>query len=158
MTTTTTTITPGRILLALVAILTAAGGFLADMNETHIYNPRWPPHAKFHNGQTMSMGLLLGLSSLYYLFGRSSSSREPRALAQALAQELSSLWTAAWLGSLYWVTQLSAALYPGSLPVDPEFGQGFPQAYICVVLLSMVVVGTGLEHRRLKRMMEVKNE
>lgn len=106
----------------------------------------------------MSMGLLLGLSSLYYLFGRSSSSREPRALAQALAQELSSLWTAAWLGSLYWVTQLSAALYPGSLPVDPEFGQGFPQAYICVVLLSMVVVGTGLEHRRLKRMMEVKNE
>jgi hypothetical protein len=35
------------------------------------------------------------------------------------------------------------------LAVDPEFGNGFPQAYICSVLLSMVTVGTVLESRRL---------
>lgn len=45
----------GRILLALVAVVTSVGGYIADWNETHVYNPRWPPHAKFHNGQTMSM-------------------------------------------------------------------------------------------------------
>jgi hypothetical protein len=33
---------------------------MTDMNETHIYNPHWPPHAKFHDGQTLSMSLLLG--------------------------------------------------------------------------------------------------
>ena len=132
--------TPGRALLALVAVITCAGGYVFDWNETHIYNPRWPPHAKFHNGQTMSTGLLLGISALYYLF-RPTVSR---------AMERESLYTATLLTSLNWVAQLSAALYPGSLPVDPEFGDGFPQLYICAVLLSIVAVGTMLEDRRLK--------
>ena len=65
------------------------------------------------------------------------------------AIERESLHTAALLGSLYWITQLSAALYPDSLPVDPEFGHGFPQAYICALLLSLVTAGTWLERRRL---------
>jgi hypothetical protein len=82
---------------------------------------------------------MLGLGTLYYLF-RTPTSR---------AIELESLHTAALLGSLYWITQLSAALYPGSLAVDPEFGDGFPQAYICAVQLSLVTVGTLLERRRL---------
>jgi hypothetical protein len=35
------------------------------------------------------------------------------------------------------------------LAVDPEFGHGFPQAYICGVLLSMVTAGNVLEQKRL---------
>jgi hypothetical protein len=31
-----------RIILTVVAILTVAGSFAADYNETHIYNPLWP--------------------------------------------------------------------------------------------------------------------
>ena len=42
--------TAGRTILTLVAIVTAVGGYIADWNHTHVYNPRWPPHAKFHNG------------------------------------------------------------------------------------------------------------
>lgn len=35
-------------------------GVLADAaipstSRIHLWNPRWPPHAKFHNGQTMMM-------------------------------------------------------------------------------------------------------
>lgn len=81
----------------------------------------------------------MGLSALYYLFRKPSS----------LAVERESLHTATLLSSLYWVTQLSAVLYPGSLAVDPEFGDGFPQAYLCAGLLSMVTAGTVLEQRRI---------
>ncbi|KAL1638638.1 hypothetical protein SLS58_008756 [Diplodia intermedia] len=58
--------TPGQALLTLVGLTTSFGCYLADWNDTHIYHPRWLPHAKFHNGQTMSMGLLLGLATLWY--------------------------------------------------------------------------------------------
>jgi hypothetical protein len=110
----------GRILLSLSAIGQILGPFIADFNHTHVKNPRWPPHAKFHNGQTMSLGLLLGLSSLYYT-GRPTSSRRA---------EKDSLRTAAVFGSLYWISGLSAILYPGSLAIDPEFGEGFPQFWL----------------------------
>jgi hypothetical protein len=58
----------GRILISLVAAGTAAGPYLADWNETHIYNPSWPPHAKFHNDQTMSMGVALALAAFWQLW------------------------------------------------------------------------------------------
>lgn len=129
----------GRLVLTLVGVTTAVGGFIADWNHTHVYNPRWPPHAKFHNGQTMSTGALLGLSAIYYLHRRQPS----------LAIEWESLNTALWLLSLNWIAQLSAAAYPGSLPVDPEFGGGFPQAYICAGLFTFIGLGAALERRRL---------
>ncbi|APA10033.1 hypothetical protein sscle_05g048030 [Sclerotinia sclerotiorum 1980 UF-70] len=131
----------GRSILAIVAVINGIGGFIADWNHTHVYNPRWPPHAKFHNGQTLSTGVLLGIGALYYLY-RPSTSR---------VIEKESLYTAALLTSLNWVAQVSAAFYPGSLPVDPEFGDGFPQAYIAGALLSMVAIGTALENSRLKK-------
>jgi hypothetical protein len=129
----------GAILITVVGITTSIGAYIADWNETHIYNPRWPPHAKFHNGQTMSMGLVLGLTTLYYLYRGAST------------PELKShfVHTAAWAGSIYWVTQLSAFLYPGSLAVDPEFGTFAPQVYIAGSMLVFAFVGLLLERSRL---------
>lgn len=45
------------------------------------------------------------------------------------------------MGSLYWVAGLSAILYPGTLAVDPEFGEGFPQFWVFVGGLVMPWVG-----------------
>lgn len=81
----------GRILLSIVAAVTSVGTYIADWNETHIYNSTWPPHAKFHNAQTMSMGAALGLTTLYYVW---RPVPDPR--------------TAQLVASLYWVTMLSA--------------------------------------------------
>lgn len=125
----------GSILITLVGLTTSLGCYLADWNETHIHNPRWPPHAKFHNGQTMSLGMTLGLTTLYYLY-RAAPTTEAR------RRDLN---TAAWIGSLYWITQLSAFFYPGSLAMDPEFGQGAPQVYISGAMLSSLVIGLWLE-------------
>lgn len=104
----------GKVLLTLSAAGSILGPFIADFNETHVLNPRWPPHAKFHNGQTMSMGLGLGLATLFYTWRSAGLS------TAAMARD--SLFTAAIFGSIYWITGLSAILYPGTLAIDPEFG------------------------------------
>lgn len=73
----------GRWLFTLNGVVVGTGGFLADMNARHLYNPRWPPHAKFHDGQTMAMGVLLALASLFFAW-RGSGDRKTNVLATAL--------------------------------------------------------------------------
>ncbi|KUJ13123.1 uncharacterized protein LY89DRAFT_673220 [Mollisia scopiformis] len=130
----------GNILLSISALGQILGPFIADFNETHVMNPRWPPHARFHNGQTMSMGLALGLSSLYYAF---------RPTANVIVKQ-ESIKTAAVFGTLYWVTGLSAILYPGSKGMDPEFGEGFPQFWMFSIFALCSLMGSYLETRQLK--------
>ncbi|CAL3964497.1 hypothetical protein PZA11_002486 [Diplocarpon coronariae] len=125
----------GKGLLTLSAAGSILGPFIADFNETHVLNPRWPPHAKFHNGQTMSLGLGLGLATLFYTYRRTTS----------VAMATDSLLTAAIFGSIYWITGLSAILYPGSLAVDPEFGEGFPQFWLFVGLAVSSWLGWAVE-------------
>lgn len=36
----------GKLLLTVDAIALLLGAPIADYNHTHIFNPRWPPHAK----------------------------------------------------------------------------------------------------------------
>lgn len=133
------TIMLGRFFFTFSAIGQIVGPFIADFNHTHVLNPNWPPHAKFHNGQTMSMGVCIGLASLYYTF----RSRPDSAAAA------DSLFTAAIFGSLYWVTGISVILYPGSLAIDPEFGEGFPQFPLFAGLLLSSWFGWWLETKAL---------
>jgi hypothetical protein len=133
----------GRLLLTVSAVGQILGPFIADFNHTHVLNPRWPGHAKFHNGQTMSMGLCLGLCTLYYTYRYQLATKDARGQTISASQkrkgnadltaggrEQDDLFTAAIFGSLYWITGLSAILYPGALGVDTEFGEGFPQKWI----------------------------
>lgn len=46
--------TLGKVLISTTAAAQMVGPFVFDFNETHLYNPSWPPHAEFHNAQTMS--------------------------------------------------------------------------------------------------------
>ena len=59
-------------IIAFIAVFNF-GGLVADAlvpatAKQHLWNPWWPPHAKFHNGQTMLMGILGGSISLAILF------------------------------------------------------------------------------------------
>ena len=75
-------------IIALIAVFNF-GGFVADAlvpatARQHLWNPLWPPHAKFHDGQTMLMGILGGSLSLPSCLGSGllrfhfSSSQLPR--------------------------------------------------------------------------------
>ena len=97
----------GRLTLSVIGVGTIVSPFLADWNSTHIYNPLWPPHAKFHNAQTMTFAVLLGLAALWFAWLRGTDLR-----ARLLA---SWLFTA-----LYWLSQPLAFLFPGVAWTDPN--------------------------------------
>jgi hypothetical protein len=138
-----TTIRPGKLLLTLTSFWSAYGSYHFDWNETHIYNPDWPAHAKFHNAQTMSTGAALGLVGLYALWGRRAPWTRGRLQVSTAA------------ASLYWITQLSAVGYPGTALFDrPRSGEATPprmrgpQTVIAGVALALNALAYGLERRR----------
>ncbi|EGP87657.1 uncharacterized protein MYCGRDRAFT_42731 [Zymoseptoria tritici IPO323] len=131
---------PGGILMLLVNLAYSIGAFFFDYSDTHVLNPRWPPHAKFHNGQTMSLGAMQAALSIYLILRPTANKTEKR----------DSLWLAALVGSLYCAAGLSAILYPGTKWADPEFAANGEQKFIfggCVVLIW---AGYWVETRRLQ--------
>lgn len=127
----------GKGLLTTVGLFTAIAPYLADWNETHIYNPNWPPHAKFHNGQTLAMGSLLGLGTLFFVWRRSGAPS-------------TNLLSAGIFAALYWVSQMAAFLYPDVSYTDPELvgsdGPATvpPQLYMECVVLTVIALGVYL--------------
>jgi hypothetical protein len=129
-----------RILVSFVAVVTMVSPYIADWNATHIYNPTWPPHAKFHNAQTMLLGLALGACALFTVWRRAGDSRLH-------------LRFAALFGALYWITQLGSIAFPGTAYVDPGAGAGLlfglipGQVFVSVVLLALLGVALVLDRR-----------
>ena len=97
-----------RWLLTAVGVFTAVSPWVFDFGATHMYNDRWPPHAKFHNAQTLLFGTALGLLTAGFAWRRGGD-------------PAGNLLTACVLASLYWVTQAGAGLLPNTALVDPEF-------------------------------------
>ncbi|MFE6933472.1 DUF6640 family protein [Streptomyces sp. NPDC057699] len=130
----------GKVLISVPAVIAGVGPYIADWNETHIHNPNWPPHAKFHNAQTMSLGAGLAGAALLQLWRPADSTAGAKAALDGGAVS----------AALYWVTQISALAYPGSRAVDPPGKQIFPQAVVALPSLALVGWGYALERRRLR--------
>ncbi|MFJ8863952.1 DUF6640 family protein [Streptomyces sp. NPDC102451] len=130
----------GKVLISVPAVIAGVGPYIADWNETHIHNPNWPPHAKFHNAQTMSLGAGLAGVTMLQLWRPADSTAAAKAALDSGAVS----------AALYWVTQISALAYPGSRAVDPPGKQIFPQAVVALPSLALVGLGYALERRRLR--------
>jgi len=128
--------TVGKLLISATAVGQMIGPYLFDFNRTHIYNESWPPHAKFHNAQTMSSGVALSVATLVNLW-RPGSGRV-------------GLDAAALSASAYWVSQLSAVLYPGTASVDPPGKDNWPQLRFTIPILAAIGTGYALSRRGLK--------
>ena len=131
--------------LVAFACLLGVGGFIADFlvwetARQHMKNPAWPQHAKFHNAQTMLMGIGLGLIGDVILFAF-------RPLT------LSGLLLASGAASLYWISMVLAPLFPDTAWSDPEFRASTPRplglypqqllgyAVIAVLLIAVLLSG-----------------
>jgi hypothetical protein len=109
-----------RLLASSVAVLAIVAPAAADYNSTHIFNPLWTPHAKFHGAHTIFLGAALGLCSLYLIWTK-------RAFLLGLT-----------VGALFWTTQALAATLPGTAFVDPEHAHTLPR--IAGVPLTQIVI------------------
>lgn len=129
----------GRRILTFVAGTTAVGGFLADWNRTHLFNPKWPPHARFHDAQTISTGALLGAAGLL-----------------ALRQGEQGTLPALLLLAVFWASMGAAFLYPGTAGLQAEFPHLIPRVcgvwiderFAAGTMLGLGVLGYLLERRR----------
>lgn len=115
-------LTASRLLVTLLAGFTAGSPFVADFNRTHVYNPYWPGHARFHNGQTMTFGLLSGLLALYFLWGRKTAS------------PVANWQVACLLTAQYWLALVPAIFYPGATLTDPQYNGRPLDAFFGIVV------------------------
>lgn len=98
--------------------------------------PFVPPPSRFHNAQTISLSVVLGLATLFYGWRRAAT--------PALRREF--MGVTAFVSSIYWLCGLAAILFPGTMGLDPEFGgPGFPQAPLFVGFGLCGLVGSWLE-------------
>jgi hypothetical protein len=138
----------GRLVLTSVAALTTAGGFVADWNRTHLLNPEWPPHARFHDALTIALGTLLGACRLYFLLvgGRGQDQKRDLALG-------------ALLPSIFWVAQGASFAFPGAAGFESEFPEMVPRVKgvwvnerffsALALMLALIAAGYAAECRHL---------
>lgn len=128
-----------KMIVLFVASVTVVGAFLADLvvpktAKQHIFNAKWPPHAKFHNGQTISLSVLLGILSLYLLF---------RSDGDQWFQFILAIITA----SYYWISMLLAAIFPKTDWIDEEFKIDakvilgiHPQQFLAYIMIILLLI------------------
>ena len=113
-----------RSLFYLVGAYLPVASHMFDYNETHIFNPRWPPHAKFHSGHTLLFSTFLGALTSYL------ASRDTRDRKEAVLEVTAT-------AGIYWATQSLAILYPNTAFTDPDWDT--PKQYILGVPAQLFV-------------------
>ncbi|MFZ1863935.1 MAG: hypothetical protein WAU39_06920 [Polyangiales bacterium] len=125
-----------QVLLSL-GVLEFFGPIIRDTSTTHLLNPAWVGHARFHLMWAMGFMGLSGLVNLYLIWLRRPlrvSSLYIAWLWQAC--NIFGFWGAAWLETRY-----------GGAIVDPEFHikvLGLNENIFAFTVLTLLLVGTGI--------------
>ncbi len=129
-----------RLLLSVVLVSSAVVSVAVDWNASHIFNPDWHPHAKFHD--VVMLWLLSGMSimALWLLWRRST---EP-AIAYTVAMLVPVIF---WLPFFF-----TTVLVPGtSLKADPKESfpvvagiSIYPNVVIAAISVILALIGYGL--------------
>ncbi|SFH55578.1 DUF6640 family protein [Modicisalibacter xianhensis] len=132
----------GRALLYATNTIAIVGSWALDMNRTHMYNPNWPPHAKFHDAMTIMLGTLAGVGGLYFL---RQKPLKPTSMAFAAV-----------LPASFFFAQLSAFAFPNTGGIDAEFPEVVPRVAgkplnekpFSIAMLGLAAAGYLLTTRR----------
>ena len=131
-----------RLILSGAAIGTIIGTGCADLNATHVFNPVWPPHARFHNAT--GWGSITGtqLLALWLLWRPGQQARDHDTAVS----------TAALLSAIAWAPFFPALAIPGA-DVEDEPGHlpriaGVPLNLVPAALIPASCALAYLLHRR----------
>jgi hypothetical protein len=129
----------GRGLLTLANLITAVAPVAADWNDSHIFNRRWPSHARFHGVVTLAMTSSLAGLNLWSLWSDATDRRTSRLFAAAVP-----------VG--YWAPFFLAPLVRGTGVDDPPHPvprvAGVPTSLLGAAATSLTAVAGWLLDRR----------
>lgn len=97
-----------RLVISGAAIGTIAGTGYADLNATHVFNPKWPPHARFHGAAGWGTVTGAQLLALWLLWRPATSAAEADLATR----------TAALLPVVAWAPFFPALITPGTAVED----------------------------------------
>lgn len=63
----------GKIILTVTVVATLLGPAVVDFNDSHVFNPDWPPHARFHAVMLLAVGIGMSIVALWLLWRHSPS-------------------------------------------------------------------------------------
>jgi hypothetical protein len=74
----------GRSLLTLANMITVAAPLAADWNDSHIFNERWPAHARFHGVTALAMATSLAAANIWSIWSGAGDRSRARFFAAAV--------------------------------------------------------------------------
>jgi hypothetical protein len=96
----------GRSMLTFANVITAAAPVAADWNDSHIFNERWPAHARFHGVTALAMTTALSSANVWSVWSGKRDQATTRFFAAAVPVA-------------YWAPFFLAPLVPGTAVDDP---------------------------------------
>jgi hypothetical protein len=102
----------GKSLLTLANVITVVAPLAADWNDSHIFNQRWPAHARFHGVTALAMTTTLSAANIWSVW------------SGAAGQQSSTRFFAAAVPVAYWAPFFVAPLVPGTAFDDPPHPVG----------------------------------
>jgi hypothetical protein len=101
----------GKGLLTLANVITVVAPVAADWNDSHIFNKRWPAHARFHGVTALAMATTLASANIGSMWATDGDRATARFFAAAVPVA-------------YWAPFFLAPLVPGTAVDDPPHPVG----------------------------------
>jgi hypothetical protein len=126
----------GKWLLSFVLVVGALISTIVDWNTTHLFNPAWHPHARFHDALFLMIVDAMTLVTLWLLWRQS---REPQVGLKVAALFAAAVWT-----PFFYIEALipgTSLLATDNVPVLKLGGMVFaPNLIVAIVLVLLTVI------------------
>ena len=130
-----------KILLSVLVVISTLVSVVVDWNSSHVFNPDWHPHGRFHD--VMLLTLLVGLVPLLlWLLWRSSP--EPEVAITVTTAILVIFW-----GSFYVNLLIPGTTPAANLEETPPSLLGlplYPNMVIAAIIIVLALIGYWLYH------------